>query len=117
MSPQSGGPLYSTLFNLSHNNSSTSTSSNLFTSLSLLDLDDQWLPLSPWALNINRVVSFRLPQYKRLRLEARDELGRYHAGDIRVETWLEGDAKVGSQYMGEMTSWDDAVEHVKRVKV
>jgi hypothetical protein len=63
------------------------------------------------------VLSFSLPQYKRLRLEARDELGRYHTGDIRVDTWLEGDAKTVSQYMGEATSWDDALELVKAVKV
>jgi hypothetical protein len=115
LSPLSGGPLYRTFFNLSLNN--TSTSSNLFTALHLLDLDDHWLPLSPWALNLNQMVSFSLPHFKRLRLEARDELGRYHAGDIRVDTWLEGDAKAGNQYMGEPTSWDEAVELVKGVRV
>lgn len=93
LSPPSGGPLYRTPFTLTLTNSSTpkTSSSNLFTALHLLDLDDQWLPLAPWALlNLNQLLNFTLPQYKRLRLEARDELGRYHAGDIRVDTWLDG---------------------------
>lgn len=61
-------------------------------------------------------MSFRLPKYKRLRLEARDELGRYHAGDIPVDTWLELDTK-GGAFIGEARSWDEAVELVKGVKI
>jgi hypothetical protein len=107
LSPPSGGPLYRTPFTLSLTNTS---SSNLFTALHLLDLDDQWLPLAPWALlNLDKVINFTLPQYKRLRLEARDELGRYHAGDIQVETWLDG--AIG----GDSTRrWEEAVEVVGR---
>jgi hypothetical protein len=108
LSPPSGGPLYRTPFTLSLTPNNTS-SSNLFTTLHLLDLEDQWLPLAPWALlNLDKVIKFTLPQYKRLRLEARDELGRYHAGDIQVDTWLEGGA-------GDSTrSWEEAVEEVGR---
>jgi hypothetical protein len=106
LSPPSGGPLYRTPFTLSLN--PNTSWSNLFTALHLLDLDDQWLPLAPWALlNLDKVINFTLPQYKRLRLEARDELGRYHAGDIQFETWLDGGA-------GDSTRWEEAVEEVGR---